>query len=81
MAFVDELSLEGIEGMLLGRCEVAQPAWQRLVVGVSDALGEGADAGRLRVGHGRKQRSKMKPACFETRLGHSPPYILHRNKK
>lgn len=47
MALIHELSLEGVERMLLARCEVAQPAWERLVVGVGDALGEGADAGRF----------------------------------
>ena len=45
MALVHELLSEGVEGMLLARGKVAQPAWQGLVVGVGDALGERADAG------------------------------------
>lgn len=55
MAFVLELLLEGIKGMLLAGREVAQAAWQRPVVGVCDALGQWADAGWLQARHGRKQ--------------------------
>lgn len=40
-----ELLPEGVEGVLLAGREVTDSTWQRFVVGVGDALGEGADAG------------------------------------
>jgi hypothetical protein len=50
MVLVLELSLEGVESMLLGECEVAEVTWEWLVVGVGDVFvfWEGADGG-----HGR----------------------------
>lgn len=56
MAFVDELSPEGIEDVLLAGSEVSEPTWQGFVICVGDALWEGADAGGLYVGHGGKRR-------------------------
>lgn len=53
MALALELSFESVECMLLAGCEVAQSAWERLVIGVGDAFGQGTGAGRFKEGHGR----------------------------
>ena len=51
MAFLLQLFLEGIKGVLLGDGKVTKPARQRLVVGIGDTRGHGA-GGLLGVGHG-----------------------------
>lgn len=68
MALVDELSFEGVEGMLLSGCQVAETTWERLVVGVGDAFWEGADAGRFEGRHGRLSK-RTGSSVFETQIG------------
>jgi len=47
MAFIFQLFLEAVKGMLLRHGEVAEPARQGLVVGIRDTRGHGTGTGGL----------------------------------
>ena len=52
MAFLLQLVLEGVEGMLLRDSEVAKPARRGLVVWICNTRGHGTGTGRLlSIGH------------------------------
>ena len=59
MAFLLQLFLEGIKGVLLRDGKVAKPARRGLVVGISDTRGHGTGTGGLLgVGHGNNDEEE-----------------------